>query len=189
MNNLIFIAFEFVKVGLFAVGGGYSALPFLHDISVKYGWFSLSELNDFIVLSEITPGPLGINIATFTGYMAGGTWGGIIASCALVAVPLIIVLLLSKILSNPAENYFIKRIYAGLLPCTSALILGAAFGIFENVLTKFNDIFSFAIGCMLFSFLMVATFRWKWNTLLIILAGGIGGLFFFIFSKAVSLMI
>ena len=79
----LLLFYEFFKVGLFAIGGGLVTVPFLFDLSAKYSWFTTKELADMIAISESTPGPLGVNMATFGGFHAAGIWGGIIATLGL----------------------------------------------------------------------------------------------------------
>ena len=86
MPDMLVLILEFLKTGLFAVGGGYATLPYLHEMALNYDWFTLNDLNNFIAISEVTPGPVGINLATFAGYLTGGVAGGIAASLAVVAI-------------------------------------------------------------------------------------------------------
>ena len=85
------LLWEFMKIGLFGIGGGYATLPFLQHLAEEYGWFSLADMTTFISLSEITPGAFGINMATFAGYSAAGISGGIVATFALALVPFLII--------------------------------------------------------------------------------------------------
>ena len=75
---------EFFKTGLFAIGGGMATLPFLNEMANKYPWFTVNDVSDMIAVSESTPGPIGVNMATYAGYHAGGFWGSFIATFALV---------------------------------------------------------------------------------------------------------
>ncbi|MBR6348683.1 MAG: chromate transporter, partial [Spirochaetales bacterium] len=80
---------EFFKTGLFAMGGGMATVPFLFDISAKTGWFTASELADMIAISESTPGPIGVNMATYVGFTTAGIPGGIVATFGLFCPALI----------------------------------------------------------------------------------------------------
>ena len=104
--------FEFFKIGLFAVGGGMVTIPFLFDLTKKYDWFSAAELTDMIAVSQSTPGPVGVNMATYAGFQTAGISGGIIATFGLVLPSVVIVIWLSKLLSHYAENQFVKEIIA-----------------------------------------------------------------------------
>ena len=92
--------YEFFKAGLFAVGGGMATLPFLYDISDSTGWFTHSQLADMVAVSESTPGPIGVNMATYVGYTTGGIPGAVIATLGIIAPSIIIILLIAK----PAEQ-------------------------------------------------------------------------------------
>ena len=97
--------FEFFKIGLFAIGGGMVTIPFLFDLTKKYDWFSAAELTDMIAVSQSTPGPVGVNMATYAGFQTAGISGGIIATFGLVLPSVVIVIWLSKLLSHYAENH------------------------------------------------------------------------------------
>ena len=86
--------FEFFKTGLFAVGGGMATLPFLYDMAEKTNWFTSGQLADMIAVSESTPGPIGVNMATYVGFTTAGFWGGLIATLALVTPSVIIIVII-----------------------------------------------------------------------------------------------
>ena len=87
--------YEFFKAGLFAIGGGLATLPFLKQISLRYPWFTPNDLMDMIAVSESTPGPIGVNSATYAGFHAAGIPGAITATCSLVLPSVIIIILVS----------------------------------------------------------------------------------------------
>ena len=89
----LLLFFEFFKIGLFAVGGGLATIPFLYALSDKYHWFSSAQLVDMIALSESTPGPLGINMATFAGFQTIGVLGGAISTFGLVLPALFVIII------------------------------------------------------------------------------------------------
>ena len=82
--------FEFFRAGLFAVGGGLATLPFLYEISDKTGWFTHQQLADMVAISESTPGPIGVNMATYVGFTTGGLLGSVVATLGLIAPAAII---------------------------------------------------------------------------------------------------
>ena len=100
------LLYEFFKTGLFSFGGGYATLPFLYHISETYHWFSAKQLTDMIAVSSITPGPLGVNVATFAGFVTSGLLGALVATTAVVLPSYIIVILVSKLLEF--DNNIIK---------------------------------------------------------------------------------
>ena len=103
---------EFFKTGLFAIGGGMATVPFLQEISARTGWFTASDLADMIAVSESTPGPIGINMATYVGYTTvhnhygpfAGILGGVIATIGLVTPSVIIILIIAKFLEKFRDN-------------------------------------------------------------------------------------
>lgn len=90
--------YEFFKAGLFAIGGGLATLPFLKQISLRYPWFTPNDLMDMIAVSESTPGPMGVNSATYAGFHAAGIPGAITATCSLV-LPSVIIIILCRVRS------------------------------------------------------------------------------------------
>lgn len=175
MPDLLLLMLEFLKTGLFAVGGGYATLPYLYEMAKNYNWFSLGDLTNFIAISEVTPGPIGINMATFAGYLTGGIGGGILASLAVVAIPVALSLLLCRFIPKPTENKFMAKLFYGLIPCALALILAASWKLFQNALFHFDSVFTASMGWLLFAGLLFSTFRFKLNPLILLLIGGIYG--------------
>lgn len=123
--------FEFFKAGLFAVGGGLATLPFLYDIASRHDWMPLEMMPDMIAISESTPGPIGINMATYAGYNAAGVWGGILATCALVLPSVIIIIWVSKFLEKFKQNHLVQSAFSGLRPAVTGLIAAAGWQIFR----------------------------------------------------------
>ena len=119
--------YEFFKAGLFAVGGGMATLPFLYDISDKTGWFTHSQLADMIAISESTPGPVGVNMATYVGYTSGGPLGSLIATIGLITPSIIIVLIIARFLKAFRDNTYVNDAFYGLRPASTGLIGAAGF--------------------------------------------------------------
>jgi len=117
--------FEFFKTGLFAVGGGMATLPFLYDMADKTGWFTSGQLADMIAVSESTPGPIGVNMATYVGYTTAGIGGGIIATLGLVIPSIIIIIIISYFLKSFRENKYVDAAFYGLRPASTGLIAAA----------------------------------------------------------------
>ncbi len=127
---------EFFKTGLFAVGGGMATLPFMYDISDKTGWFTHSMLADMVAVSESTPGPIGVNMATYVGFVTGGIPGAVIATVGLVTPSVIVILLIARVLKAFRENQYVDAGFYGLRPCSIGLI--AAAGVLVVKLALFN---------------------------------------------------
>ncbi|CZT56268.1 Chromate transport protein [Eubacteriaceae bacterium CHKCI005] len=133
----LLLFYEFFKTGLFAIGGGLATLPFLYEMADQYPqWFDQSMLADMIAISESTPGPIGVNMATYAGYHAGGVLGSIVATAALVLPSVIIILLIAKFLSKFSENKLVQSAFYGLRPTVTALIAAAGFEVVKvSILT------------------------------------------------------
>ncbi len=124
---------EFFKTGLFAVGGGMATVPFLQDIAAKIGWYTLSQLADMIAVSESTPGPLGVNMATYVGYTVGSGLGGVpaallgalTATLGLVTPSVIVMLLVGAFLDKFRSNRWVENTLYGLRPASVAMITAA----------------------------------------------------------------
>ena len=119
---LVQIFLQFFHIGLFSFGGGYATLPFLYDIAEKFQWYSVSQLTDMIALSSITPGPVGINMATFAGFATSGILGAFIATTAIMLPSFIIVSIVSKMLDKFKNNEYVKSIIHSLKPAGCALL-------------------------------------------------------------------
>ena len=116
---------EFLKIGLFSVGGGMVTIPFLYDLSDKTGWFSHSQIADMLAVSESTPGPVGINMATYVGYTVGGVPGSVLASLGVILPGLILVLIITAVLDKFRNNRYVNKAFYGLRPAAVGLIAAA----------------------------------------------------------------
>lgn len=117
---------EFVQIGTFAIGGGLATLPFLERLSQRTGWYTLQDLTNMIAISESTPGPIGINMATFTGYHVAGIPGAIVATASIVLPALIIVTIVARFLQRFANSRRVGDLFYGLRPASLGLICAAA---------------------------------------------------------------
>ncbi len=128
--------YEFFKTGLFAIGGGLATLPFLQDIALKTGWFSEAMLADMIAVSESTPGPIGINMATYAGYLTAGIPGALIATLGLVAPAVIVLLIIARVLDAFRSNPFVNAAFYGLRPAVVGLIGAAGISVVKTSLVN-----------------------------------------------------
>lgn len=128
--------YEFFKTGLFAVGGGLATLPFLQQMADKYPWLTSQMLADMIAVSESTPGPLGINMATYSGYVAAGIPGALVATLSLVLPSLIIIMVIARMLQRYKENALVQSAFSGLRPAVAGLIAAAGWSVLEATLIK-----------------------------------------------------
>ena len=116
---------EFFNTGLFAIGGGMATLPFLYDIADRTNWFTRHQLADMIAVSESTPGPIGVNMATYAGYITSGLTGSIIATLGLITPSIIIILIIGAFLYAFRDNKYVNGAFYGLRPASSAMITSA----------------------------------------------------------------
>ena len=139
MKLLLTLFFEFFKTGLFAVGGGMATLPFLYDMSARHpDWFTTAQLADMIAVSESTPGPIGMNMATYVGFHTAGILGGLVATIGLAAPSVIIILIIARVLRQFRENSYVDAAFYGLRPCSVGLIAAAGLLVVKIALFDFD---------------------------------------------------
>jgi len=163
----LFLAF--FHVGVFSFGGGYATLPFLYAISERYHWYTTGQLTDMLAISSITPGPVGVNMATFAGFTSGGLLGSIIATTAIILPSYIIVMIVSKLLDKFKTNQNVKGAVRGLKAAGCALL--SAVGI-KLIFTSNLHL----LGSILLISLLVSGFVWKRDPLLYLGISAIVGL-------------
>ncbi len=177
------LAFEFFKIGLFSIGGGMATLPFLMDLTTKYDWYTASDLANMVAISESTPGPVGINMATYAGYNAAGVPGAIVATLSLTAPALIIIIVIAKFLENFSENPTVKAVFYGIRPAVAALIGYAVWELLKIALISVSggviriDYTSVIVCLGAFLLLQVKKLK-KIHPLFWILAGAVIGIIF-----------
>lgn len=124
--------FEFFKIGLFSFGGGYATLPFLYHIADVYNWYTPQQLSDMIAVSSITPGPVGVNVATFSGFVSAGILGSLIATTSVILPSYILVVIISKLLEKFKSNKNVQAAIYGLKPAGCGLLGAVGFNIFKD---------------------------------------------------------
>ncbi len=122
---LLRLFWEFFKTGLFSVGGGMATLPFLYDMASRTDWFTAAELADMIAVSESTPGPIGVNMATYVGFTTAGIPGALISTLGLITPEVLIILLIARVLKQFRSNRTVDAAFYGLRPCSVGLIAAA----------------------------------------------------------------
>lgn len=120
---------EFFKTGLFAVGGGLATLPFLQDMADRTGWFTRAQLADMLAVSESTPGPIGVNMATYVGFTTGGVGGALIATLGLVTPSVIVILIVAAFLKAFRDSKWVSAAFYGLRPASTALVAAAGISV------------------------------------------------------------
>lgn len=121
--------YEFFKTGLFAIGGGLATLPFLNDMADRTGWFTRAQLADMLAVSESTPGPIGVNMATYVGYTTGGIPGALIATLGLITPSIVIILIVAAVLSAFRDSKYVNAAFYGLRPASTAMVAAAGIGV------------------------------------------------------------
>lgn len=128
---LIHLFVEFFKIGMFSFGGGYATIPFLYHISQVYNWYSIDELTQMVAVASITPGPVGINVATYAGLKSAGLLGSALATVAEMLPSLFLVIIVSKLLKKFSDNFYVKSTIETLKPISCALLTSVAIGLLK----------------------------------------------------------
>lgn len=159
--------YEFFKTGLFAVGGGMATLPFLSAIAEKTGWFTQGMLADMIAVSESTPGPIGVNMATYVGFTTAGVPGAVVATLGLITPSVIIILIIARFLKAFRDNKYVDAAFYGLRPCSVALIAAAGMSVVAMAMLNVDlfratgDVLSlFRWDCIVLAVVLLAGTRW-----------------------------
>ena len=189
MSSLIIICLEFMKVGLFAIGGGLATIPFIYEMSDNYGWFSHNDILDFLAISEATPGPMGVNMSTYAGYITNGIPGAILTTLSLVLPSVVVVLIVARLLEKFRENIFVKTGFHILRPASTALIAAAGLNILLIVffdvekitfdtMGKVGEMFThvnwIAIVIFILLFILMRSFKKVHPLVFILVAAGLG---------------
>ena len=143
---LLRLYFEFFKTGLFAVGGGLATIPFLRDISAATGWFTDTDLTTMIAVSESTPGPIGVNMATYAGFQSAGFLGSVVATLGLITPSIIIILIIAGVLNKFRQSKTVDAVFKGLRPASTALIASAGISVALSVLVEVGGTFEHTFG-------------------------------------------
>ena len=168
MKIYLLLFLEFFKTGLFSIGGGYATMPFLYQFIDDYGWYSSKQLSDMIAISILTPGPVGINMATFAGFQTTGLIGAITASVALVMPSYIIVIFISELLEKYKDNFYVKTALASLRPVGCGLLTVLCINLCTS---NIKNIYSL----LLLTILFILSFNFRKNPILYFVIGSISG--------------
>ncbi len=170
------LGIEFFKIGLFSFGGGYATIPFLYHIAQEYGWYTVDELTQMVAVASITPGPVGINVATYAGLKTAGVIGSLFATVTEMIPSLILVLIVSKLLKKFSDNFYVKSIIATLKPISCALLTSVAIGLLKPSIGDLK-------GMILLAILLLMSWKSKKDPLFYIAIAAVVGalLAFFVF--------
>ncbi len=177
---------EFLKIGLFAVGGGMATLPFLRELSVRTGWFSQDLITDMIAISESTPGPIGINMATYVGCNIAGLFGGFIATMGELLPSVIIVIIISKSLERFRNAKAVGDAFYGLRPAVTGLIAAAGISVAQVAMLQLelyketNSLLNLMDWkkLLLFIVMFIGIRKLKWHPVVYIAISAVVGLIF-----------
>ena len=184
--TLLRLMYEFFKTGLFSVGGGLATLPFLYEISRRTGWFTTADIADMIAISESTPGPIGINMSTYAGFTTAGPLGGVLASLALAAPSVIIILIVAKFMEKFRDSRLVQGALYGLRPASIAMITAAGLNVARVALVNLDayrltgslgDLFLWK-ALLLAAAIFIAQRRLKWSPVIFIALSAVVGIVF-----------
>lgn len=179
--------YTFFKIGLFGFGGGYAMLSMIQgEVVTRHGWLSPQEFTDIVAISQMTPGPIGINSATYVGYdaivnagygMGWGIFGSVLATFAVVLPSFILMLTISKFFLKYQKHPVVESVFSGLRPAVVGLLASAALVLMnvENFGSPTEDLRSFLISCAIFVVAFIGTRRYKVNPILMIVLCGVAG--------------
>jgi len=174
MNNLIVLFFEFFKVGLLTFGGGYASLPFLYNMVDIYSWFSYNQLTQLIAISGLTPGPVGLNMATFAGFNTSGFLGSVLSSFALILPMTIITSVVYRLYKKFSTNIYVQKVLYVLRPCGCALLCFVGLKLVNNLIIIPKD----CMGAILLIILFLMTFKCSRNPIIYLSVGMIFAIIF-----------
>lgn len=184
----LYIFYTFFKIGLFGFGGGYAMLSLIQgEVVTRYNWLSSKEFTDIVAISQMTPGPIGINSATYVGYTAvqnagfDGILYGILGSCtatfAVVLPSFILMLLISKFFLKYQKHPMVEAVFKGLRPAVVGLLASATLLLMnvENFGSFNTDKYTFIVSVIIFIITFVGTYKYKLNPIAMIIVMGIAG--------------
>ncbi len=152
----------FLKVGCFAFGGAYGAIPLIRDVVLSYGWLNDEMLTYMIAVSESTPGPIMVNLATYIGSSQAGFIGAVIATLAVVVPSFLIILLVTAILKTALKNKYVQAILRGLKPCVIGIVLATGvYMIFKNCFGEISAVSFNAEAVSITAILVASMFGYK----------------------------
>ena len=166
----------YLKIGIFGFGGGYAMLSMIEfEVVDHYGWMSIEEFSDMVALSQMTPGPVSINIATFIGYTMGGFWGSMVATAAIVMPSLLLLVFVLRFLFKNKENYIVKTTLSSMKPVIAGLIFVAALMMINPETFADFGLNGSNISVIICAVSFIATYFAKINPILLIIASGLVG--------------
>lgn len=159
----------FLKIGFFSYGGGNAILPLINqEVVVNNLWLKPSQFTDLVAISQVTPGPIAINAATYIGYNVGGFWGSVIASVGLVLPTFILMLLLTSVFYKYKKNRYVQNAFSGILPVTVGLMASAAVMVTYGSFIDFKSI-------LICAGVFIAAYKYSVDPIKLIIVSGLLG--------------
>lgn len=183
---LLLLFLEFFKTGLFSIGGGLATLPFLYELAGKYDWFTTADVTNMIAVSESTPGPIGINMATFVGYNTAGLPGAAAAVFGLVLPSYLVIVIIAKYYMAFSDNRIVQTVFSSLRPAVTGLIAAAGFSVVTaSILTvdafkasrRFADLLD-PKALILFVIVFIAQKNFNWHPVIYLVFAALIGIIF-----------
>lgn len=171
---------QFFKTGLFAVGGGMATLPFLDRMAVQTGWFTHAQLADMVAVSESTPGPIGVNMATYVGFLTGGVGGAAVATLGLITPSVIVILLVARALQAFRDSRYVTGAFYGLRPASAAMITAALWAVCRTAFFSGDTVSvrALALAAVLLVFTRFVKPTAKWHPIVFIAISAAVGVVF-----------
>lgn len=180
MSLYLELFYTFFKIGLFGFGGGYAMISMIQgEVVTRYGWLTSQEFTDVIAISQMTPGPIGINAATYVGFATTDSiWGAVVATFAVVLPSFILMLAISKFFMKYQKHPVVESIFSGLRPAVVGLLASAALVLMnsDNFGSVITDPYTFIISVIIFIATFVGTMKYKINPIYMIIVCGLAGL-------------
>lgn len=171
--SILSLFLAFLSIGLVSFGGGYAMLPLFEYMVVhQYGWLSMDRFVDMIAISQVTPGPIAINSATFIGYQTAGFFGAFVSTVGVVFIPVGLILTVAHYDEAFSDSVTVKRILRGLRPALAGLIMASAISIARSAVVD-------VISVLMVVFLLILLKKFRLHPILVIVVSGVLGTIFF----------
>jgi chromate transporter len=173
MSIYLKILWVFTKIGLFSYGGGNAVLPLIRqEVVINNMWMKGTEFTDLVAISQVTPGPIAINAATYIGYKVGGLGGSILANLGIILPTFIMMLFITKAFMKFKHNVYVQNMFSGILPVTVGLIASAAVMVSYGSFADYKSV-------LIFVGVFIAAYKYKVNPIVLIIVSGLLGFMFY----------
>lgn len=178
--TILQLIYVFFKIGLLGFGGGYAMLSMIQFECVEhFAWLTNQQISDIIAISQMTPGPISINTATYVGYTVGGFFGAVAATISLCLPSILLMYFVIRFLMKNKENHYVQSVFGALKPVLGGLILAAAFMLVDSETFCDFGLGEYNFSVMIFVVSFVALFFFKINPMVVIGVSGLLGMVLF----------